>query len=165
MSEKGQRRSLGPPPRWVVSIGASAGGIPPSLAAIFYHLPSWAVVAIALGMPLIGAACYLLIAFADRQTLRAAEVARAFRETAVEEGRRETLRAGLESGDGTVIIKHMDPDVGRWEIKVEAATREQALTPAGPARPTAALLQDGAPAATGRPGRAGEPGLPRRAWG
>ncbi len=116
-------------------------------------------------MPLIGAACYLLIAFADRQTLRAAEVARAFRETAVEEGRRETLRAGLESGDGTVIIKHMDPDVGRWEIKVEAATREQALTPAGPARPTAALLQDGAPAATGRPGRAGEPGLPRRAWG
>jgi len=30
----------------VVPIGASAGGIPPSLAAIFYHLPPWAVVAI-----------------------------------------------------------------------------------------------------------------------
>jgi len=46
VSDDGQRRSTGPLPRWVVPIGASAGGIPPSLAAIFYHLPPWVVVAI-----------------------------------------------------------------------------------------------------------------------
>jgi hypothetical protein len=126
MSKDDQCRCLRPP-RWVIPIGAGSGGIPPPLVAIFHHLPSWAVVAIALGSPIIGtlggAISYAIIGRTDRRTLRTAEAAGAFREIVVEAAHTETLRCGLNGKKATVTIKRTKPDGGSYETKVEPMPR------------------------------------------
>lgn len=66
----------------------------------------------------------------DGRTLWTIEAARASREIVVEAAHKETLRSALDGGKAAVHIQRKDRDGGRCKIQVEAAAREQTLTPA-----------------------------------